>query len=343
MIQEYFASEDYKGVALSSTSANHFANKAKELFEAISSEIDGFKFINVQYDIAGKEPVIAEGGKTLDWLNKTVENAKLVGKLKSLISWLREAISEKEAEGKRIHQVSLQMWLRDNGIEPKEEPIQGTPYMFDMDKPKKVSPVLESITEEDVRAKWSIGQRQHYLELEAEVANLGKLIHLKGAFNLARKELHRKAGQVEVISEGTESLTVKKYLPSADITEVDKVFLSLQDTHRKLQSELNGMKHAVEEEVRKFNDEALVKFREEDAKATQEYKEANAKYEEEYQKRLAATNKVYYDAKATYDQWYNEVSSKHNQWLLNEAQKVANLKVIIPANLMDVYNLVKDS
>jgi hypothetical protein len=346
MIEEYFASDDYKGIALSSTSANHICNKAKELFEALQAEVDGFKFVNVEYKVAGeKDSILAEGGKTLDWLNATVENVRKIGKLKSLIAWLREGINEKDQENKRIHQVSLSMFLRDKGIEEREEPVNG-PFdtlMSDIERPRKESPVLESITEDDVKNSWSIGERQKFFQLEAEVSNIGKLVHLKGAFNNARKELHRIGNKSEVIGEGTASLTVKTYRPSADVAEVDKVFLALQEEHRKLQSELNGMKHAIEVKVANFNDAALAKFREEDAKATQKYKEERSKYDAEYQKRLEAATAKYDAEKADYDKWYNEVSSQHNQWLITEGRRISDLRIIVPNNLVEIYNLVKDS
>jgi Skp family chaperone for outer membrane proteins len=346
MIEEYFAKPDYDGIALSSTSANHICNKAKEVFEALQAEVDGFKFVNVEYKVAGEQnSILAEGGKTIDWLNTTVENVRKIGKLKSLIAWLREGINEKEQEGKRIHQVSLSMFLRDNNIEERQEPTKGSfdMLMFDIERPQKESPVLETLTADDVKASWSIGERQKFFQLEAEVANIGKLVHLKGAFNNARKELHRIGNKTEVIGEGTPSLTVKTYRPSADVAEVDKVFLALQEEHRKLQSELNGMKHAIEVKVAEFNDKALAEFRKQDALATQKYKEARAKWDAEYQKRAEATAAKYDAEKADYDAWYNEVSSQHNQWLITEGRRVSDLRILIPKNLVDIYNLVKDS
>lgn len=342
MIREYFAQENCTGI--SSTTANHIANKGKELFEAIMNEIDGFKFVNASYKVVGESgDVVAEGGKSIEWLKAKVDDLHKVGKLKSLIAWLREAITEKENAGKQIRQTTLEMWLLDNDIPVREAPELSNPDMSDMERPVRFRPVCPQYTEDDVKAKWSIGERQHFLQLEAEVANIGKIVHLKGPFNKARKELHALAGKTEVLGEGQLSLTVKTFVPSATIEDVDKIFLQLQEEHRKLQSELNGIKHKLEVEVARLNDEALAKYRQEDAESNEKYKAETAKYEAVYRQRNEECLKKYEDEKSEYDKWYNDVSARHNQWMLAEGQKVSNLKILVPNNLLETYNLVKDS
>jgi Skp family chaperone for outer membrane proteins len=293
--------------------------------------------------MAGSEPILAEGGKDIDWLKARIDDLHKVGKLKALISWLREAISEKESAGKLLKQTSLEMWLRNQNIPVMEVPEMEDVDMSDMEKPLRIKPILRTFTEDDIMAKWSVGERQHYLSLEAEVSNIGKIVHLKGPFNKARKEMHSLSGKTEVLGEGQASLTVKTYVPSADIKEVDKIFLSLQEEHRRLQAELNGIKHDISVKLTKLNADALAEFRKEDAEVNETYKAKNAEYEAVYKQRSMENLKKYNDEKSEYDKWYNSVSAQHNSWMLNESQRISDLKILIPNNLLEIYNLVKDS
>lgn len=79
----FFKKEGEEGVALTSTSANHIANLAKEYIQGESSEV-------------------------LDSLQSLLEG---VAQTKSLIAWLREGIKAKENLMKGLQTISLEDWL----------------------------------------------------------------------------------------------------------------------------------------------------------------------------------------------------------------------------------------
>jgi len=277
---------------LTSTSANFIANKSKEIFEGLQKEFEGLSFVNVNYKVAGVEDIKVEAGRSKEWLDEKLKGLKLVGKLKSLNAWLREAISAKEEAENELKRLDINDWLRSNNVEIHYQPQ------------------WRNVTETEVINNMEVGERQKYLELEAQAANLGKLIHPDGDFSKARKAIKHQNGKSDVQGVGTPSLTVITYSSSVDIEEIDKIFLQLQEEYRALQAELNGMKHAIK-----------MKQTEEQEKVMAEYK--------------VKTNE--------YNAWVKEKQVAFNEYVASETRRLAGLKVIIPDNLKDIYAFVKNA
>lgn len=93
----FFKKEGEEGVALTSTSANHIANLAKEYIQGVETQLNNICFFNV------------EG----------------VAQAKSLIAWLREGIKAKENLMKGLQTISLEDWCRENGTIRPESPTYG--------------------------------------------------------------------------------------------------------------------------------------------------------------------------------------------------------------------------
>lgn len=135
--------------------------------------------------------------------------------MNSFCAWVREAIKEKEG---MIGKVSATMLGQGIGL-PE---------------------ALPSPTEETIIKSWDINKRNKFLRLEAFASTYGKYIHPKGAFSKARKEVHA-AENCPIYKEGSGRDLILYYQDPT--IEVDN--MSLQDTYRSYEKELNALKEEV--------------------------------------------------------------------------------------------------
>ena len=240
---------------VTSTSANHIANMAKEFYQYAEVEMEMLNFITTDAKLLGdeKSTVIKRGVNPIDFakIKTTLEDISLC---KRLIAYLREAIKEK----KRLYEEAKEMVF----VDPEEIP----------------TPVLPKyLTEEDILAGWSKNKLEKYLSLEAKVSTLGKAIHPDGPFSRARKQL-AKLEPIQYKENGRDTF-IYNNSPSIPYDEVDSMFTSLQAEHRKTQAELNGMKHEIE----------LI-LREDKLAKDQKYEQQRANYMAIQEKYLADNN-----------------------------------------------------
>lgn len=251
MKQSVFFTEN----GLTSTSANHVANLAKELIQDEELELSNVRLVNCSVSIIGssEKTQICKGMED-GWFSFFTEFVNGVSEAKSLIAWLREAIKAKEQMLSDVDNTDIETWAEENGIALPERPV------------KRNVP-----TREERIALLDIKERNRIFKLETEAAVIGKCIHPNGRFAAARKELHdRLSAPIEIKGEGRDAL-VYTYEPSCDFNKVDNTFFELQKWHREAQAELNGMLFKIDEQVR--NDEIA---------ANSEYIEARKSYEREY-------------------------------------------------------------
>lgn len=219
---------------LTSTSANHVANLAKEYVQDIESELSNIVFYNSEVTLIGSSEYSRIGtGWSKEMLAGVKGKLDVVSGAKSLIAWLREAIKARQVMLNNIDAISIEDWARQNGIELPVEP--------------KRDVVLDK---DAIVGGWNIKERNRYYELETKCAVIGKFIHPDGAFSDARKDLNRKiASQNEVRGDGRDTL-LYRYKPTCSVDEVNVAYYELQTLHRSIQAELNGMLHKVDEEIR---------------------------------------------------------------------------------------------
>ena len=169
-------------------------------------------------------------------------------------------------------------------------------------------------TKDDVINTWDINKVQSYLSLEAYVSTYGKFVHPNGSFNVAKKNLNKIANAAyKVFGEGRETV-VKHYTPSVSIQEVDDAFFALQKEYREKQARFNTYNFEIEEAIK-----------EHDLKANLEYKKKLKEYEDECDK--------YYREEKSY-------SAELSEHIINEKKRINALKIVIPANLKDVYERI---
>lgn len=211
---------------LTSTSANHIANLAKEAYQNLENELNSVCFYTTKVSLLGtsSKEVLQYGSQLID-----VTKLTRIAELKSLIAWLREAIKAKEQLTKDLSRMDLNKYCEMMGI---NKPIQ---------------PVMEeSLTEKEYYDSLNIKARNRYYQLETQAAVLGKYIHQSSPYAEAREGLVRKiANPKEVRGSGRDTL-IYSYEPTVAITDVDDQFFELQNKYREIQAQLNAMKHECE-------------------------------------------------------------------------------------------------
>lgn len=247
---------------LTSTSANHVANLAKEYVQDIESRLVHVKLYKTEVALIGTETknLLSDG-----WENAAISEIgnllETVTEAKSLIAWLREAIKERSKRLSEAEEVTIEEWAAELNLTLPVKPVR---------KP--------AITKEDIIASMNIKERNRIFALETKAATFGKYVHPDGSLAKARKEfLKRQSEPVSIIGEGRDAMFYY-YTPTCDEENVENVFFALQKVHRETQAELNGIMHDIDEKVR-----------DENQAAEQEYYQALSNYQvelEQYQSKL---------------------------------------------------------
>ena len=222
---------------LTITSANHLANIAKEMYEALVSRLESLRFYSRDYmlAIAGKTFRV-ENESEISELEALASGLKEIGALKSLIAYLREGIKAK-------NQMSSDAAFEEH----VEELIKGG--RKDLEKPS----ARKEATFDEEFGKLTAEQKARYYALEAKCATIGSFIHPDGAFAKARKEFfeHTK-DPIKVVGKGQEA-EINTFSSSFTAEQIDSVFFELQKEYRTIQAEFNKLKAEVDERVAEAN------------------------------------------------------------------------------------------
>lgn len=275
---------------ITSTSANHLANIAKELITKYEAQLLEISFLNKEVSLISenKSKLLKKGRTDVSDLTETIEK---IGSLKSFCAWVREAIKKKEEMLQALSCLTLEAYLKSIGQEIMTPPISPLP----VDK--------DTIINEMSRA-----ERQEYLSDEAHAATIGKYIHPDGSLSLARRELLQCQYTPSKVEGQGRDLIIYNYSPSLDPEEVEKIFMSLQETHRVYEKSLNAKKAKIQEEVNSRN---------------------------------LLQQSEYRTAWASYKDWQARVISEMNSFVIREKDKISNLKIAIPSSLKDTYEYLQ--
>ena len=108
---------------LTTTSANHLANKAKEYVAQLESELKNISFVKEEMQLLDSAVSrVTKTGCSDGELDKFEQKLNIIAKAKSLCAWLREAIKEKENLTDAIKKKVLLIWANDNSIDYPEQP-----------------------------------------------------------------------------------------------------------------------------------------------------------------------------------------------------------------------------
>lgn len=252
----FFAEE-----GLTTTSANHVANLAKEHVQTLNTSIEGIIFYTTKISLLGsdEEKTIHVGSTYVD-LEKIQPTLLEIAKCKSLIAWLREAIKAKQRLIKEATNLLSDEIAETLGIEPPKVPV------------KEFVP-----SEEDIVATWNIKQRNRYYYVETICSTVGTFIHPNGILSKEREVLKNRINEPsEVAGQGRDTV-IYTYVPTVSQEQVDEDFFKLQKLYREFQAELNSMKHSIETEIQKIDREVREKYDKEFAEYTNAMKSIDIK------------------------------------------------------------------
>ena len=215
---------------ITTTSASHIANLAKENYALIEKNLEKVKFYTTEISLLGfsNKQILSEGVD--EKVLKTISDSLIaIAKLKSLIAWLREAIKAKDRLIKEASALSDDIIALSLGIKLPERPES-----------------YGRLTEDDVIATWSIKQRNRYYYLDTLCSTIGKYIHPNGSFSDARESFIEKLSEKHSIQGGGRDAIIYSYIPTVTKEDVEDTFFKLQNDYREFQAELNSMKHQIE-------------------------------------------------------------------------------------------------
>lgn len=216
---------------LTSTSANHIANLAKELVKNHETELSYFTLYDTTVTLVGTDKLnTLQFGITEEQLANIPTMLDTIAQAKSLIAWLREAIKAKKNLLNEIDTLSLEDYCQLKGIEYPEAPKLG-----------------HILTEDEYYSSLSLKERNAYYKLETYASVLGKAVHPDGTLAIQREKLMEKINNPHKVEGGGRDTLIYNYTPSVATETVETVFFELQKRHREIQSQLNSIKYKCEE------------------------------------------------------------------------------------------------
>lgn len=278
MNQVFFGKE-----GLTSTSANHVANMAKEYAERIGQDVKTLRLFTQKARLLS-DNTEALLQLPLDCLDEIPNAIRDISKCNALIGWLREAIAERDKCKKETMNCTFFQWAQNNNVIVPVPP----------ELPKEVGDLV-SVGQEILNVK----QNARYIELKTKLAVYGKFIHPEGLLPKALKEMeHYKANPTKIDGTGRDMVIYSYDVSSTDISRLNNLFFDLQRVYRALQAELNGIEHSFRIESEK-----------EYTKRLSEYKVQYAIYEDcckTYKAKMASLREQY-------KEWQMKKADEFNQ------------------------------
>lgn len=275
-------------IGITSTHANTIANRLKHLYESVENELNSINFVQTKFGLIGtpeENYSIAKEAKTDCNIEDLISRLELITECKSFIAFLREAIKAKETLASEI----------DHYMSEELEALK--------------SPKCEAaITEEDILAEMSVKDREHYLSLETRAAVYGKFIHPDNAFDKAIKDIEKAIANPRHVEYNGANTIIELQQSTVSLDTINSVYMGLQNEHRKSESELNGIKHSIEERIK-----------EDTKKKTEAWTNALKQYDSERQ------------------QLINKDAGVRD----SRRKEIQALKIVIPKRFEELYNCVK--
>lgn len=267
----YFGNE-----GMISTTANFYANIAKEMIQAATERLNNIKFFDLSVAVIGsnEKQLMAVGNDNLDFVE---QDLSIIAEMNSFTAWVREAIKEKEAQQLEVERKRLEDWAKEQGI--------------DMPVAPSWPEDSKTFSEKDVKDSWDKNKLNKYYRVEAFASTIGKVIHLDGAYSNARKLLYNAVNN-PITKEGSGRDTLLYYKkPSVDVAQVENQFIKLQEKHREYEKELNALKAELKETVNAWNRKAYADYE---------------KQVDEYQAKAREYNSTMNDLRVKFQSWKND-------------------------------------
>lgn len=243
----FFSTE---GKGLTSTSANHIANLAKEMIRETEASLAGLTFYSTSVGLIGNDTInTLKEGDTSDTLGQVKAQLHTIAKANSLIAWLREAIKAKERLLKEVDDLTMNDFMKQQGIKKPDMPKRGT-----------------ALTEDEYYASLSVDERNRFYSLEALASVLGKAVHPAGVIANAREQLNERLKNPRTIEGKGRDALLYSYTPTVEASQVDEVYFAVQKEFREVQASLNAIKYDCLKAVKESEIEVQTVYADECAK-----------------------------------------------------------------------------
>lgn len=240
----FFSAE---GNGLTSTSANHIANLAKEMVREIETSIAGLTLYSTSVALIGSENInTLNKGNTPESLAEVKSQLHTIAKANSLIAWLREAIKAKERMLMEVEDLTLYEYAKQQEIKLPEAPQRGV-----------------ALTEDEYYATLSMEERNRYYSLEALASVLGKAVHPNGAIADAREKLNEHLKSPKSVEGKGRDALIYTYTPTVELAEIDELYFAVQKEFREIQASLNAIKFECQKAVKESEIEVLTAYTDE--------------------------------------------------------------------------------
>ena len=295
----YFTTEE----GMTSTSAQHVSAMANVMVQDIKQHIMGLRLYQKSIRVIGDAEVTVE--TVNNTLPEIAESVKRICKANALIAWLREAVKEREQAQKYVSDMSLDDWMKKQGI---EKPAVPQPPQMPRINFQDYNTILDT--------GLTVKEYNRFVELNSALAVYGEMIHEKGLLTRQKSELARIMQNPTEVKESGRDTIITTYKVDVNISaDIDNLYTELQSEYRKLQAEKNGIEA-------KFSNLAM----DYQTRKMDEWKAAKAQYDRDLQK---------------VNSELVGIQTQMNDWKKQRLEELAALKIIIPDALKPLYKELK--
>ena len=295
----YFTNEE----GMTSTSAQHVSAMANVMVQDIKQHIMGLRLYEKSIRVIGDAEVTVE--TVNNTLPEIAESVKRICKANALIAWLREAVKEREQAQKYVSDMSLDDWMKKQGI---EKPAVPQPPQMPRINFQDYNTILDT--------GLTVKEYNRFVELNSALAVYGEMIHEKGLLTRQKAELARIMQNPTEVKESGRDTIITTYKVDVNISaDIDNLYTELQSEYRKLQAEKNGIEA-------KFSNLAM----DYQTRKMDEWKAAKAQYDRDLQK---------------VNSELVGIQTQMNDWKKQRLEELAALKIIIPDALKPLYKELK--
>ena len=334
---------------LTSTSANHIANMAKESVRNTANELSGISFYSSTVSLlSGGNSQKAKLGSTREELNDIQRSLEAIGEANALCAWLREAIKARERLLEEVNRMTLEGYCKSvlGGVEVPQQDTNIGDWMkskgytrpdINAEFPdvtvaiKPFSGVVESrlsrfcrkfglkmpdsptqepaMTEDDYMSSLSVKDRNRFLMLEAKAAVIGKYIHENGHLHNERERLRQIIAK-PIGTQGEGANTlIYRFEPSVQKDEVESLFFRLAAEHRAIQAELNGMLAERARAIEADKQEKAAAYQ----KASEDFSREMSVLQDKLSAYMLEERRKMSELQSEYDAWSTEQKNRHKQ------------------------------
>ena len=295
----YFTTEE----GMTSTSAQHVSAMANVMVQDIKQHIMGLRLYEKSIRVIGDAEVTVE--TVNNTLPEIAESVKRICKANALIAWLREAVKEREQAQKYVSDMTLDEWMKKQGI---EKPVSPEPPQMPRINFQDYKTILDT--------GLSVKEYNRFVELNSALAVYGEMIHEKGLLTRQKNELARIMQNPTEVKESGRDTIITTYKVDVNISaDIDNLYTELQSEYRKLQAEKNGIEA-------KFSNLAM----DYQTRKNDEWKAAKAQYDRDLQK---------------VNSELVGIQTQMKEWKKQRLEELAALKIIIPDALKPLYKELK--